>query len=107
MHVKLDELRGRTVLDANGRVIGRVHAALVDMETWLIDTLRVAVARQAAADLDVPWSFWRSLWRPYTVDVATGQINAAGDAIILRVSIAEMREAAPHAIGEEGLAAGH
>ena len=105
MHVKLDELRGRTVLDANGRVMGRVRAALVDMETWLIDTLRIAVSRQAAADLDVPWSFWRSLWRPTTVDVGTGQIHAAGDAIILRVSIAEMREAAPPAT--EGLAAVH
>jgi len=106
MHVRLDELRGRTVLDANGRVIGRVRAALVDMETWLVDTLRVAVSRQAAADLDLPWSFWRALWRPATVDVSTGQINAAGDAVILRVSIADMREAAPH-MAAEGLAAVH
>ena len=98
MHVKLDELRGRMVLDANGRVIGRVHAALVDMETWLVDTLRIAVARQAAPDLDLSWSLWRSLWRPHTVDVSTGQINAAGDAVILRVSLAELREAVPHAI---------
>src|SRR4051794_16865841 len=34
MHVKLDELRGRKVFDANGRAIGIVQAALVDMETW-------------------------------------------------------------------------
>jgi len=105
MHANLDELRGTKVFDANGRAIGRVNAALVDMETWLIDTLRVAVARDAAADLEVPWSFWRSLWRPQTIDVATGQIQAAGDAIILRVSLAEMREAAPHTT--EGLAAVH
>jgi sporulation protein YlmC with PRC-barrel domain len=95
MHVKLDQLRGRKVFDANGRAIGRVQAALVDMETWLVDTLRVTVARQAAADLELPWSFWRSFWRPQTVDVGTGQINAAADAIFLRVSLAEMREATP------------
>jgi sporulation protein YlmC with PRC-barrel domain len=96
MHVKLNELRGTRVFDANGREIGRVRAALVDMETWLVDTLRIGIARHAAADLDVRWSFWRSLWRPPTVDVATGQIQAAGDAIILRVALAEMREATPH-----------
>jgi len=104
MHVKLDELRGRKVFDANGREIGRVKAALVDMETWLVDTLRIGVARHAAADLEIPWSIVSFLRRP-TVDVATGQINAAGDAIILRVSLGELHEATPHAIGE--LAAVH
>src|SRR5262245_7104308 len=104
MHVKLDELRGRKVFDANGREIGRVKAALVDMETWLVDTLRIGVARHAAGDLEMPWSIV-SFLRPPTVDVATGQINAAADAIILRVSLAELRDAAPHMIGE--LAAVH
>jgi sporulation protein YlmC with PRC-barrel domain len=95
MHLRLDELRGKKVFDANGRAVGRVHAALVDMETWLIDTLRIAVGRHAAADLDVRWSPWQLFWRPHTVDVGTGQINAAADAIILRISLAELREAAP------------
>ena len=31
MHVRLDELPGVAVLDANGRVVGRVVAALVDI----------------------------------------------------------------------------
>jgi sporulation protein YlmC with PRC-barrel domain len=94
MHVKLDELVGMKVFDANGRVIGGVKAALVDMETWQVDTLRIGVDRHAAADLEMSWSFW-SFWRRPTVDVSTGQINAAGDAIILRVSLAELRES-PH-----------
>lgn len=100
MHVKLDELRGRKVFDANGREIGRVRAALVDMETWLVDTLSVGVSRHAAAELEMPWSFLWSYFRPPTVNVGTGQINAAGDAIILRVSLGELREAAPQMIGE-------
>ena len=95
MHVRLDELRGKKVFDANGRVVGRVHAALIDMETWLVDTMRIAIARDASGDLDVPWSFWRAFWRPHTIDVATGQIHAAGDAILLRISLAELREAVP------------
>ena len=84
---------------------GRVHAALIDMETWLVDTMRIAIARPAAGDLDVPWSFWQALWRPRTIDVATGQIQAAGDAIILRISLAELRDAAPSSL--EQLAAVH
>ena len=100
MHVEVDELRGVKVFDANGRAIGRVKAALVDMETWLVDTLRINVARHAAAELDMEWSFWRSLWRPPTVDMPTGQIHAAGDAILMRISLAELREAVPHLVAE-------
>jgi sporulation protein YlmC with PRC-barrel domain len=95
MHVRLDELRGKKVFDANGRAVGRVRAALVDMETWLIDTLRIAVGRRAAADLDVRWSPWQLVWRPHTIEVTTGQVQAAADAIILRISLAELREAVP------------
>jgi sporulation protein YlmC with PRC-barrel domain len=95
MHVRLDELRGKKVFDVNGRAIGRVQAALVDMETWVIDTLRIAIGRDAAGDLGLQWSFWQLFWRPQTMDVSTGQINAAADAIILRISLAELREAVP------------
>src|SRR5262245_65869531 len=99
VHIKMDDLPGVTVLDTTGRVLGRVTAALVDMETWLIDTLRVRLDRRAAADLDMQWSFWR---RPL-FDLPTGLIQAAGDAIILRVSLAELREGPPRPI--EDLAA--
>jgi len=88
MHVEVDQLRGVKVFDANGRAIGRVKAALVDMETWLVDTLRIGVTRRAAADLDLRWSYFR---QP-KIDVVTGLVHAAGDAIILRVSLAELRE---------------
>src|SRR4051812_30212260 len=86
MHVKLSELPGRTVLDVTGRVIGRIKVPMVDMEAWLVDTLRVTVSRPAAGDLDLVWSFWR---RP-TIDIPTGLIHAASDTIILRVSLAEL-----------------
>jgi sporulation protein YlmC with PRC-barrel domain len=105
MHVKLNELPGTKVFDANGREIGRVKAALVDMETWLVDTLRIGVSRGAAAEMEMPWSLW-SFLRPPTVDVGTGQIHAAGDAIILRVALAELRDT-PAARPSGALAAVH
>ena len=54
MHIRLDELPRRTVLDANGRVVGRVKQALVDVETWVIDTLRIRISRLAAREMDMP-----------------------------------------------------
>ena len=103
MHLKLSELRGRTVLDANGCVIGNVKAPLVDLETWLVDALRIRLRRSAAKEMDMPWRFWR---RP-TLDISTGQIHAAGDAIILRLSLADLREASPQQFGEAAMASIH
>lgn len=94
MHLKLNEMPGRPVLDATGQVIGDIKAPLIDTETWLVDTLRVAIRRRAAGDLGMTWSFFR---RP-TIDIPTGLVHAAGDAIILRVSLAELRESPPVAM---------
>jgi sporulation protein YlmC with PRC-barrel domain len=69
-------------------VVGDIASPVVDTETWLVDTLRVRLRRASARELDVAWSFFR---RP-TIDLPTGLVQAAGDAIILRVSLAELRE---------------
>jgi sporulation protein YlmC with PRC-barrel domain len=100
MHLALDDLPDRPVLDATGIVVGDVSASLVDMETWLVDTLRVRLRRRSARALDVPWSFFR---RP--IDVPTGLVHAAGDAILLRVSLAELHEAPPWRAAEAAMPA--
>jgi sporulation protein YlmC with PRC-barrel domain len=88
MHLDLNHLKRKTVLDTAGMVVGDVAAPLIDTETWLVDTLRVRLRRRSAAELDVRWSFFR----PPAIDVPTGLVHGAGDAIILRVSLAELRE---------------
>ena len=97
MHLELDDVAERPVLDATGAVVGDVTKPLVDTETWLVDTLRVRLRRDAAAELELPWSFFK---RP-TIDIPTGLIHAAGDAIILRVSLGELREAPPLRVMEQ------
>lgn len=96
MYTQLDKLSGRMVLDAAGSLLGRIKSPLVDMETWVVDTLRVTATRAVANELGLAWSWWR---RP-TFDVKTGLVQAAGDAIILRVSLGELRDAAPSFIEE-------
>jgi sporulation protein YlmC with PRC-barrel domain len=96
MHLELGELPRRTVLDALGMVVGEIATPLVDTDTWIVDTLRIRLRRSAAAELDMAWSFFR---RP-KIDVPTGLVNAAGDAILLRVSLAELRESAAAQTGQ-------
>ena len=97
MHVQLSDLPRRMVLDATGSVLGRIKIPLVDMETWLIDALRVRPTRHVAGELGLAWSWWN---RP-SIDIPTGLVHAAGDAIILRVSLGELRDATPAVAGED------
>jgi sporulation protein YlmC with PRC-barrel domain len=97
MRVRLGNLSGRLVLDATGAILGRTRAPLVDLETWSIEALRVSLSRETAASLDLVWSFWKK--RP-TLDVPTGVVQAAGDAILLRVALAELHDVLPQLLAE-------
>jgi sporulation protein YlmC with PRC-barrel domain len=100
MHLKMSDLPGRTVFDANGVALGKIKTPLVDMETWLVDVLGVKLNRPVAREMGMNASWFTWLFRPATIDVPTGLVQAAGDAIILRVSLAELHDAAPEQFGE-------
>jgi sporulation protein YlmC with PRC-barrel domain len=92
MQIALDKLPGRAVLDATGLLLGRIKEPLVDTETWLVDTLRLKVTRHVADELGLIWTWM--FWKRPTIDVRSGLVQAAGDAILLRVSLGELRDAA-------------
>jgi sporulation protein YlmC with PRC-barrel domain len=87
----LDELPGRSVLDSTGRVIGRVDRVMIDVESWAVESLRVRLRREACADLGLEWS----PFRPAALDVPTGLVLAARDAVILRAALDELASLAP------------
>jgi sporulation protein YlmC with PRC-barrel domain len=97
LRMALDDLPGRSVLDSTGRVIGRVDRAIVDVETWVVEALRVRLRREACTELGLDWS----PFRPVALDVPTGLILAARDAVILRAALDELASLAP---GREALA---
>ena len=97
LRISLDELPGRSVLDSTGRVIGRVDRVMIDLETWAVDSLRVRLRRDACADLGLEWS----PFRPAALDVPTGLVLAARDAVILRAALDELASLAP---GNEAIA---
>jgi hypothetical protein len=100
MHMPLHKLPGRAVLDASGLLLGRIKASLVDTETWLVDTLRLKITRHVAEEFGLPWTTW-AFWRRPTIDVRSGLVQAAGDAILLRVSLGELRDEGPGPIADE------
>jgi sporulation protein YlmC with PRC-barrel domain len=86
MRTSLDALPGTSVLDSAGRVLGRITRVQVDTESWAVESLRVRLRRRTAQELGLRWSL---LHMP-TMDVPTGLVLAAGDAVILRAALDEL-----------------
>ena len=99
MRMALDELPGHSVLDSTGRVIGKVERAMVDLESWAVECLRVRLRREAAEELGLQSTPFRGA----TLDVPTGLVLAASDAVILRATLEELHGLAPSSAQEASL----
>jgi sporulation protein YlmC with PRC-barrel domain len=87
MKVAVDELRGREVLDITGRVLGRVGRMTLESESWAIDSFQLKLGRNAARELGLSYS----IFRVPTVDIPTGLVMGASEAVILRAALDELQ----------------
>jgi sporulation protein YlmC with PRC-barrel domain len=91
MEIPIDRIVGRKVLDITGRVLGTVGKLMVDTESWAISAISLKLKRRTALDMGVRWSFFRVP----TLEVPTGLVMAASDAIILRAEMSDLQPLAP------------
>jgi sporulation protein YlmC with PRC-barrel domain len=85
------ELRGRSVIDGTGRVIGAVDGLMIDSESWRVEAVRVRLRRDAAMQLGATPRFFQSA----TLEIPVELVHAAGDAVILNVPTTALRELKP------------
>jgi sporulation protein YlmC with PRC-barrel domain len=86
MQISLEELPGRVVLDSAGRLLGKITSLQIDTESWAVQSLRLRLRRRVAHDVGARWS----LFHLPTMDVPTGLVLAASDAVILRAGLEEL-----------------
>jgi sporulation protein YlmC with PRC-barrel domain len=92
-----DELKGRTVIDGEGRAIGEIDGVYLDTESWSVAALRVRVRSAVAKELGLP----HGLFSAAILDVPSALLAAATDTILLRVPARDLRpaeDAAPPSI---------
>jgi sporulation protein YlmC with PRC-barrel domain len=88
-----DELKGRAVIDGTGKVVGDIDALLIDGQSWRVEGFRVKLRRDAAEQIGAEHRRFQSA----TLDVPVDLVHAAGDAVILNVPTAALRELRPAA----------
>ena len=98
MQISDENLRGRTVVAADGQTIGEVAAVFIDTSTWTIASLKIKLSKNAAEQLGAS----QSLLRAATIELPVGMIQSVGDTVLLSVPTLGLRQAVPEADQHEG-----
>ena len=98
MRLSDENLRGRTVIGADGQAIGEVAALFLDSEAWAIESLQVKLRKDVADQIRAS----RSVFRAGTNEIPIRLIQSVGDAVVLSIPVDGLRQVAP---GEEAQAA--
>jgi sporulation protein YlmC with PRC-barrel domain len=85
-----DHLRGRTVLDAGGQVVGTLDELIVDTETLELAGIRLRLKREVAREIGAS----AGLFHGAMLELPMEMVSAAGDAVILSVPLARLHELA-------------
>jgi hypothetical protein len=81
------------VIDHTRRVIGAIDGLLIDGLSWRVEAFRVKLRSDAAEELGIS----HDLLHAATLEVPISLVHAAGDAVILNVPNAALRELRPAA----------
>jgi sporulation protein YlmC with PRC-barrel domain len=91
MRLSDENLRGRTVIAADGQAIGEVSALFLDATSWRVESFLIKLHKDIADRIGAS----RSMLHAGTVEIPTQLIQSAGDAVVLNVPVDELRVAVP------------
>lgn len=84
-----DGLRGRTVVDSTGRVVGEITELFVDADSWRVEGVAIRLHRDAAHAIGAH----RGPFRTVELELPIEAIQSVGDTILLRRAIESLRAA--------------
>jgi len=86
-----ENLRGRTVIAADGQAIGDIAAIFLDSDVWRVESLQVKLRNNVADQLGAT----RGMFHAGTLEIPIRMVQSVGDAIILSVAADELRQVLP------------
>lgn len=93
MRLSDENLRGRTVIAADGQAIGEVASLFLDSSSWQVESLQIKLRKEVADQLGAT----RGIFHSATLEVPIGMVQSVGDAVLLSVSAGELRQILPAA----------
>ena len=93
MQISDENLRGRTVIAADGHATGEVVALFIDTSTWTIVSLQIKLSKTVAEQLGAS----RGLLHAATIELPVRMVQSVGDTVLLSVPTLGLRQTAPRA----------
>lgn len=91
MRLSDDNIRGRTVIAADGQAIGEISALFLDSDAWQVESLQVKLRKEVADQLGAT----RGMFHAGTLEVPIRMVQSVGDAVVLAVAADELRQVLP------------
>lgn len=91
MRLSDENLRGRTVIGADGRAVGEVTTLFLDSDSWRVEALQVKLLKDIADELGAS----RTMFHAGNVEIATRLVQSVGDAVVLAVPVEGLRTVLP------------
>ena len=95
MRLSDENLRGRTVIAADGQALGEVAAIFLDSDAWRVESLKVKLRNDVADQLGAS----RDIFHAGTLEVPIRMVQSVGDAVVLSVAAQELRQVLPGVSG--------
>jgi sporulation protein YlmC with PRC-barrel domain len=80
-------IRGRTVISADGQAVGRVDDVVVNIDTWRVESVHLKLNKGVADKLGVH----RGKLQAGTIDLPVHMVQSVGDHVVLSVPTSELR----------------
>jgi len=100
MRLSDENLKGRTVIGADGRAVGEVGTLFVDSDSWHVESFRVSLRKDVADELGAS----RTMFHGGSMEIPTRLVQSVSDAVVLAVPVEGLREVLP---GEQEAPAAH
>ncbi|HLG94709.1 MAG TPA: PRC-barrel domain-containing protein [Bryobacteraceae bacterium] len=93
MRLSDENLRGRTVIAADGQAIGEIAALFLDSDGWRVESLQVKLRNEVADQLGAK----RGMFHGGTLELPIRIVQSVGDAVVLSVASVELKQVLPKA----------
>jgi len=91
MRLSDENLRGRTVIGADGRAIGEIGTLFLDSDSWSVESLHVKLRKEIADQLGAS----RSIFHAGSVEIPVRLVQSVSDAVVLSIPVDGLREVLP------------
>jgi sporulation protein YlmC with PRC-barrel domain len=91
MRLSDENIRGRTVIAADGQVVGKITALFLESDAWRIESIQAKLGNDIADQIGAD----RSVFHAGTIEIPVRMVQSVGDTVVLSIPVDGLREVLP------------